>query len=166
MERTRPAGRPSHRLAAIRLVIAAAVLTVTVAGCLIGARPSFALPAGAMAIPTDPSLDSGSDSHILCTADAVIPHVEGYLRGDPTDTAWPVWLEAADGHRQYVLWPPGFSVRFTPDPVLLDEHGTVAVISVALLELGQVGADPNLGTKDRLYSASGLWGTRCYHHGT
>jgi hypothetical protein len=165
MERTCPAGRPSHRLAAIRLVIAAAVLTLTVAGCSVGARPSFALPAGAMAIPTDPSLDSGSDSHILCTLGATIPYVEGYLRGDPSDTAWPVWLEAADGHRQYVLWPSGFSVRFTPDPVLLDEKGAVVLTSGAGLELDQVGADPALGTRDHPYVASGLWSnSRCYHH--
>lgn len=118
-------------------------------------------------MPTDPDLVSSEDSGILCTASGVVPDVEGYLRGDPADTAWPVWLEAADGHRLYVLWPPGFSVRFTPEPELLDEHGTVVLADGAALELGQVGADPALGTKDHPYSASGLWSTsRCYHRST
>jgi hypothetical protein len=140
---------------------------MAIVGCSIGSRPSFALPAGAMAIPTDPSLVSAADSGILCNASAVIPHVEGYLRGDPSDAAWPVWLEVADGHRQYVLWPPGFSVRFTPDPELLDELGTLALTRVLPFELGQVGAGPGLGTKDHPYVAGGLWSTsRCYHRAT
>ena len=164
MDGTSTTGR--CRRGALRGLLAAAVVIAAVAACGLGTRPSFALPPGAMAIPTDPSLVSAADSQILCNAAAVIPHVEGYLRGDPSDTAWPVWLEAADGHRQYVLWPPGFSVRFTPDPELLDERATLVLTSVLPFELGQVGADRSLGTKDHPYVASGIWGTRCYHRST
>jgi hypothetical protein len=164
MDRTTRTTRP--RAASIRSLGAAGLLVAVLAGCGLGSRPSFHLPSGAIAIPTDPGLVSAADSGILCNASATIPHVEGYLRGDPNDSAWPVWLEAADGHRQYVLWPPGFSVRFTPEPELLDERGTLVLTSVLPFELGQVGADPNLGTKDHPYVAGGLWGTRCYHHST
>ena len=164
MERIHPGGRGSCRPAA-RIVLAAVLMVVAVvmAGCSVGARPSFPLPSGAVVIPTDPDLVNAQGTRILCTPDAVIPPVAGYLRGDPTDTAWPVWIEAADGRRQYVLWPAGFSARFTPDPELLDEQGALAFPDVAPIEL-QVFASPDLGTKDHPYIAAGIVGDGCYIH--
>ena len=152
-----------HSIVAICVALAATLMALALVGCSFGGRPSFALPSGAMAIPTDPDLVNAKGTGILCTPDAIIPPVAGYLRGDATDSAWPVWIEAADGRRQYVLWPAGFSVRFTPDPELLDEQGTLALTDVVPIEL-QVGASPDLGTKDHPYGATGILGDRCYIH--
>ncbi len=143
------------------MLLVAGLVSALAAGC--AAPRVYPLPSGALAIPTDPNLVSGSELGILCTANAVIPDVEGYLQGDPADAAWPVWIEAADGHRQYITWPAGFSARFTPGAELLDEQGILVLTEVRPFTLGQVGASPDLGTKDRPYRATGLWSDgRCY----
>ncbi len=62
-----------------------------------------------------------------------------------------------------MTWPAGFSGRFTPDPELLDEHGTLVLTTVTPFSLSQVGSSPDLGTKDHPYLAAGGWSDdRCY----
>lgn len=128
------------------------------------------LPSGAIAVPTDDKLVSSAESHILCTLSASVPPLVGILVADPSDLLWPIWLEAEDGRRMYVLWPRDFSVRFDPDATLLDETGAIVVHAGSPVHLAQVSADPTKGTKDRPYVASGLWETglgqkeHCYNH--
>ncbi len=76
-----------------------ALVSFVVVGCGLG-TPSFPLLSGAVPIPTDANLVAASTLGILCNASAVVPAVDGYLRGDPADAAWPVWLEAAGGRHQ------------------------------------------------------------------
>ena len=139
-------------LKAARPAIAIVILAVALSGC----TTVVPLPSGAVAVPTDENLVSSEQAGILCNLAAVIPPVVGVLEGDPSDSAWPVWLQAADGHRMYVLWPRGFSVRFDPTPTLLDEHGATFLSAGSPVTLGQVAADSALGTKDRPYVAGGL----------
>jgi hypothetical protein len=145
--------------------------TCMTAVILLGCSAPAALPSGAITVPTDENLVSSAESGILCTASAVIPPVVGVLEGDPSDVAWPVRLRADDGRRMYILWPRGFSVRFDPSATLLDEAGATFLHAGDPLVLGQVGADPAHGTKDRPYLARGLMGgavshawERCYQH--
>jgi hypothetical protein len=140
-----------------RHLVAAAVLIV-VAGCG-SPLPPVVIPAGALAVPTNENLvrsytDAAGLDH-LCTLEAAINPVSGALEGDQSDATWPVWLRAVDGSRLYVLWPRGFSVRFDPNPTLLDETG-VPFASVSGVMLAQVPRVPTMGTKDRPYTAGGL----------
>ena len=126
------------------------------------------LPSGAVAVPTDANLVSSAESaqsgmHILCNLSAAVPPVVGLLAGDHSDPAWPVWLQAADGHPMYIRWPRGFSVRFEPDATLLDETGAVFLMAGSPITLAQVSADPAAGTKDHPYVAAGLVETGIGH---
>ena len=114
-------------------------------------------------MPTDENLLSSEQAGILCNLSAAIPPVVGLLEGDRSDSAWPVWLQAPDGHRMYVLWPRGFSVRFDPSATLLDENGSTFLSAGSLVTLGQVAADPAHGTKDRPFVAGGLVETGLGH---
>lgn len=151
---------------AARPAIAFVISVVAFTGC--STLPLPPLPSGAIAVPTDENLLPSAQSGIACTAAAVIPPVAGLLEGDPTDVAWPVWLQAADGHAMYVRWPRGFSVRFDPTATLLDETGAAFLMAGSPVTLAQVTADPAGGTKDHPYVAGGLVETglgheeRCY----
>jgi hypothetical protein len=87
----------------------------------------------------------------------------GILKGDASDLAWPVWIQATDGYPLYIRWPRAFSVRFDPGPTLLDENGTVFLTDGSPVTLEQVVADPAGGTKDRPYVAGGLLETGLGH---
>jgi len=129
------------------------------------------LPSGAIAVPTDDNLMSSAQSGIACNASAVVPAVTGVLAGDASDSAWPVWLQSADGNRLYVRWPRGFSAKFDSQVTLLDETGAVVLHEGQPITLEQVGVDPSLGTRQQPYVAEGLWETglggvsRCYKEG-
>jgi len=128
------------------------VVVVALGGC----SRAVPLPSGAIAVPTDENLLPSDQAGILCNLAAAIPPVVGVLGGDRSDPAWPVWLQAPDGHRMYVRWPRGFSVRFDPGATLLDENGSTFLSEGSPVTLGQVAADPAYGTKDRPYVAGGL----------
>ena len=140
-------------MTAFRPVVAIVIAAFTLAGCSTAAAP---LPSGAVAVPTDANLLSSAQAGILCNVAAAIPPVTGVLEADRSDAAWPVWLQAADGHSMYVLWPRGFSVRFDPTATLLDENGSNFLTEGSPITLGQVAADPAGGRKDRPYVAGGL----------
>jgi hypothetical protein len=146
--------------AAVRPLIAIVITALALGGCSTASAP---LPSGALAVPIDENLLSSKQAGILCDLAAVIPPVVGVLEGDHSDQAWPVWLQAPDGRRMYVLWPRGFSVRFDPTPTLLDENGSIFLSAGSPVTLGQVGADPAYGTKDRPYVAGGLIETGLGH---
>jgi len=50
--------------------------------------------------------------------------LEAQISGDPRDPR-AIWLTGRDGGRMEALWPPGYSVRFTPGAEVLDERGRV-----------------------------------------
>lgn len=141
------------------------LLAIVLAGALLGAcaaaRPT--LPPGAIPVPTDDDVVSSTGTGILCTLSASIPSVVGVLEVDRSDVAWPVSLRADDGRQMYVLWPRDFSVRVEPEPALLDETGSIFLRAGSSIELGQVGMDPSIGSKDRPYVARGLIGTGLAH---
>jgi hypothetical protein len=58
------------------------------------------------------------------------------LRGDPTNQSRPVWVESRGGGRLTVVWPYGFSARFSPGLELLDSEGEVVAREGDLLDLG------------------------------
>jgi hypothetical protein len=126
------------------------------------------LPPGAIRIPTDETLTNAATSGTLCVGSTVPPFV-GTLEGDPSDAVWPVWLRAEDGHRMYMTWPRGFSVRFDPDATLLDETGTPVLYAGSPFTFQGVAHDPSKGTRDEPYLADGAWETglasldHCYH---
>jgi hypothetical protein len=129
--------------------------SVLLAGC---GAPRASLPPGAMAVRTDDSLVSAARSGGLCTGTSVPPFVV-VLEGDPSDRAWPVWLRAEDGRRIYIVWPAGFSVRFDPDAILLDETGAPILHAGSPLRFEQGAPGPSDGTGDRPYVAAGGWDT-------
>ena len=141
-----------------------AVVAVLATGCTSHAP----LPSGAIHVPTDEGLVNAATSGILCVGSTVPPFV-GILEGDSSDLAWPVSLRAEDGRRMYITWPRGFSVRFEPDAVLLDETGTPVLYAGSPFTFHGVAHDPSRGTRDEPYVADGAWETglarvgHCYH---
>jgi hypothetical protein len=129
--------------------------TFVVAVSLLGGCTAHApLPSGAIRVPTDDALVSFESQGILCgiSSGRDTPPT-GVLDGDASDQAWPVWLLAEDGSRRYVLWPRDFSVRFDPDPTLLDETGKPVLYAGSPATIAYPPTDPTSGTKDRPYVA-------------
>jgi hypothetical protein len=52
--------------------------------------------------------------------------LDATLTGDPSDPRL-AWLVGSDGRRIDVIWPPGYSARFTPRLEVLDEQGSVVM---------------------------------------
>lgn len=50
--------------------------------------------------------------------------LDSQIAGDPSDPRL-VWLLDSQGGRHDVVWPQGYSARFTPQVEVLDEHGAV-----------------------------------------
>jgi len=50
--------------------------------------------------------------------------VKAKLTGSPTDPRI-AWLTGVDGQRMDVVWPPGYTARFTPQLEVLDPNGSV-----------------------------------------
>lgn len=99
---------------------------------------------------------------VLCPAFAVIPPVEGVLRGQE-GAREPVWLETPDGRRLSIVWPAGFTVVFDPTAELRDNTGTVVAREGDTVKLGQTNPSEATGTYDDPYVAHGLSiGSGCY----
>jgi hypothetical protein len=64
------------------------------------------------------------------------------LRGDPTNTSRPVWVETWTGQPRTILWPYGFSARFNPALELLNEQGDVVAREGDVLQLTGGQVDP------------------------
>lgn len=128
-----------------------ALIPNVVAGCTTHAP----LPSGAIRVPTDDSVVAYGSLGILCGGSATLPLRPDarFLEGDPSDPAWPVWLQADDGSRFYVVWPRDFYVRFDPDATLLDEAGKPILHAGSPITIVLPTTDPPPGTKDRPYVA-------------
>jgi hypothetical protein len=111
------------------------------------------LPVGAVPAPVDDGLLAVG----ACAAYAAVDPLEGVLHADSGNVDWPVWLRAPDGHRIYVRWPAGFSVRFGLKAELLDDQGFVVLTEREVFRLPQVNVGEHLGTAEEPYLARGLW---------
>ncbi len=117
-----------------------------------------------VAIRTFPVQREENGVPIACDSIGVENGVAGALTGDPADKEG-VWLTALDGTRLSIVWPEGFTARFEPDVILLDEHfidepGTderVAVVAhegdMVLLQVERAAAT---GSFEDPYYASGI----------
>jgi hypothetical protein len=74
----------------------------------------------------------------------------------------PVWLRADDGRHLSVVWPADFTVRFEPNAVLRNEHGSVVAGAGERTRLDQVRPEEHAGTYDDPYIASGILLGGCY----
>lgn len=90
---------------------------------------------------------------MACGLNAVEPHVNGVLDGDPTDGER-LWLTTEAGRRVSVVWPGGFTVTFEPNAVLHDETGRTVARAGDWVELSQVATASAAGTPDDPYIAS------------
>lgn len=100
--------RQHTRVLLLRLVLASAMAVAS--GC--DANSSSYAPA--VSLPTLGQATGCAGFGIVAT-----------LHGDPTYPGI-TWLEA-DGSRLDVYWPPGYRARFTPDLIVIDDHGTVVL---------------------------------------
>lgn len=107
----------------IRGVLTLATVVAIVGGCSLGARgsgPAVFRPGDNQPLPT--AVWQANGSEYLCTsANLVSP---AHLRVSHDDPRL-AWIEYGDGTRHEVAWPARYSVRFTPDGEVLDEHGNV-----------------------------------------
>jgi hypothetical protein len=119
---------------AVRVIRPLILIALVVAGCGIGPSgslppatpmPATPLPSGYVTISTL----SGQTPEGPNPACADEYYYDAILHGDPTAEV-PVWIEPlpefyADRGRVEVIWPFGFSARFTPDLELLDSEATI-----------------------------------------
>ena len=100
-------------------------MAFVVAGCSSAPLPSATpLPSGFVAIPTLSGQPPGGWTPVAC---AGVGFADSILHGDPT-AAVPVWIEPlppGPATTIEVVWPHGFSARFTPHLELLDSSGTL-----------------------------------------
>jgi hypothetical protein len=98
---------------------------------------------------------------VLCTLEGAVDPVTGVLDGHPTDRER-VWLNAGDGRRLSVVWPKGFTVRFEPHAVLVDEGGGAVARAGDPVVFGQVNFGEHQGTFADPYFARGIVFRGCY----
>lgn len=105
----------------------ALLLALALAGCST-VSPSFGalVPPAASPAPTLPttSLTAPDGSEMACAGVGLTD----VLRGDPANPRL-AWLESFPngGHRLEIVWPPGYSARFTPRLQVLDPTGQVVI---------------------------------------
>ncbi len=142
LERVRAAmGSLAAVIAAVALLICAAL----VAGCSSEPSPTpppteRVRPDGSIALPgwTPPPVPSGIP--VACGGVGF----EAVLHGDPDDPRV-TWLESIrNAQRIDVIWPAGYSARFSPELEVLDEGGGVAMRGGDPVDGGCVTGDPDV----------------------
>jgi hypothetical protein len=114
--------------------------------------------------PTLPTHDANGVER-GCDAIGVEDPVTGAFEGDAADPREPVWLRAPDGRRISIVWPAGFTVRFTPAARLLNEHQEPVAAGGDNVTL-QVPRAAASGTFEDPYYATGILLGGCYHRAT
>lgn len=112
--------RPSVPL--VRGITCVLVATL-LAGCAAAGSPTLPLPTlapGEVALPEYLAEVGGAPQLCAGVAWVGFPVVVDGSRDDPALT-WIVF--GNDGHRENLLWPPGYRARFTPSLVVLDPTG-------------------------------------------
>jgi hypothetical protein len=104
---------------------AALVLVAVLSGCAAAESPTpplATLAPGEVALPEYLAEVGGAPQ--LCAGVAFV----GYsvvVHGSPDDPALTWIVFGNDGHRENLLWPPGYRARFTPSLVVLDPTGQI-----------------------------------------
>ncbi len=99
-------------------------------GLLVGSVAVLLAACGATPSPSLPTLDSDIQ---VCGG----VHLGGTLAGSPTDPRV-AWLAIANGGRQEIVWPQGYSARFDPDLAVLDASGKMVYRAGDTIEGGCV----------------------------
>jgi hypothetical protein len=136
------------------------------AAVLFGALVVAACWSGPRGVTTGPDglrtfTSSSTGAQAVCTAEAQANPVNGVLGGQVGQHD-PVWITAADGRHLAVVWPPGFTVKFEPEPVLHDAAGAPVAKAGQTIVLTQIAIDSHAGTFDDPYIASGHVFDGCY----
>lgn len=121
------------------------------------AQPSVA-PVVLRTFPVAPPDAQGERS---CDAIGVDDPVVGILDGDAALLEDPVWLSAPDGGKLSIVWPAGFTARFSPAVVLYDDRGVVVARAGDTISL-QWNRSTAAGSFDDPYYASGMLLQGCY----
>jgi hypothetical protein len=115
-------------------------------GCGSGPTPSSTVtaePSGPTRypLPADPSLQLGpGDTPQACGGIGL----DAIVRGSATDSRH-VWLvDATTGARMELVWPTGYTARFTPDVEVVDTRGTVVVRAGQRVDGGCVTVQDNV----------------------
>ena len=114
------------------------------------------------AIRTYPTLAPVDENGVerACDSIGVEDPVIGTLAGELGGTPDSIWLAGRPGPL-HVIWPAGFTARFSPAAELLDASGQVVAVEGDLIEL-QVASDTAEGTVERPYVADGILLGGCY----
>jgi hypothetical protein len=96
-----------------------------------------------------------------CPFFGLVAPLSGILRVDRQARTEPVWLDV-DGRHASIVWPEGFTLRFEPDGLVYDDHGTAIGRDGSSLRFDQVSPTDHDGTSADPYIASGLLFGRCY----
>jgi len=123
-----------------------------------GTAPSSVTPVALRTFPVSPPDAQGERS---CDAIGVDDPVVGILDGDATLLEDPVWLRAQDGSKSSIVWPAGFTARFTPTVVLYDDRGAIVARAGDTISLQQ-SRSTAAGSFDDPYYASGMLLQKCY----
>jgi hypothetical protein len=122
------------------------LLGLMLLGC--GSSPTLSPPAAVVPsgptrypLPADSSLNLGpGDSPQACAGIGL----DAIARGSPTD-ARHVWLEdATAGGRIDLVWPTGYTARFTPDVEVVDTTGRVVLSAGQRVDSGCVTGQDNV----------------------
>ena len=118
------------RTVALRATVVLVILVVTLSACSglsRSADPQLPLPTA----PADLQLCLG------------LGHAGATLHGDPERPGL-TWLDVGGGQEREVLWPPGYTARFTPKLEVLDAAGRTVLTEGAILTGMCAGPDGTL----------------------
>jgi hypothetical protein len=107
------------------LALASAVLALSIGGCG-QSRPSSSAPAGVSLAPGEvaaPTYQTIVDGATVACA-GVGFELDVRVHGSPSDPSV-AWVVFPDGHRENLLWPPGYVARFRPSLEIVDPTGHV-----------------------------------------
>lgn len=96
------------------------LLLAALTGCASGPLPTLA--PGEIALPTFQAEMNGRP--VGCGGIGYNPG-DAVIHGSPDDPALAWIVFGWDGHRENLLWPPGYRARFTPWLEVLDPNGRV-----------------------------------------
>lgn len=116
-------------------------------------------PGAIRTYPTLPPIDENGVER-GCDAIGVEDPVIGALIGDRDETPDSIWLAGTSGPL-HVIWPEGFTARFSPTSELLDPQGRVVAVEGESISL-QVERNTADGSIERPYVADGILLGGCY----
>lgn len=117
-------------------LLSSGAMVLTAVVMVVGCGAGGASTAGTVNIPTLPSPSPGVE--VLCASALHAPFtLEGAATASPA-----VWGVDIARHRFGIVWPPGFSARFSPGLEILDTSGAVVARQGTVSDAGGAGDDP------------------------